>query len=938
MQHWSLSQTSKKCSKTTRVSCLQKKHPATGKKPTRVAVQKLLGVNKDKQRSEFHCEVRGLRASDACKWIVADPKFLKWYNAPTSEQLVILGDMGCGKTVITAHVIEELIHMNTHQLPRPLICYHYCKNDETGKAVYIYSILILQLLDQQEGFKVDFVKWYDNTRTSERLDPAQSSVDLGNFFSTCVKTLDRPLFVVIDGLDECDGESQNELVTLLNSLSKKMPRLKVFFSSRPQEGIENLLYGATQIRWIPSRECDAIIVEHTVKRCLREFPPAIQSLVTERLSGLAQGSAIWVKLTIELIQKRRIKAISPMKAFLANIPSPAALSQIYARLFAHVTAGDLENEQLATSALEILAVARRQLSILELGWAVALNNPCAETRTVEELKDYVDERRVFSLLQPFISLVDFQDVKRRQVRLLHQSLKELILRDVPSNWAQSQSIAKSSLANKRHGQQRQSKLEAALLYVCVKYLLFDEFDQNDLFSEEQETAQTLDELPGFGSFDDSHDDGQQVDSASDQGLEKAQETKYLYYDPSESGFGEFFVYASCFWVDHFRMTTPESLPDTSDIVRLCRAKSKRLQNWAGQHCRPDCTIKPKFAYDSDFLDPLIITSLYGPEIALKKLLQDHNVASKDFLIDSVKQTIQQIIRYGAVIRLCVLFRDPRVGPQVRTLEFFRKVMYEWSESDKQSKEWAVLFDLVFDIFDDLVREEWGNELLCVAACIGCLPIVERLFGEAACNPAMRNKLLRDVKRDCRPRDYHQSVGEAVWWNHVEVLRYLLKQDGIEVHLRHQDSGGFNVFHKVSRCCNPEVVSLLISHFKEGVNQRNNTGDTPLHLVVFQGKSTSGRLETAKVLLTLGGADVRGGYTDESINYQEPLRIATRCGDAAMCRVLVEAGGADPRRALGFGDDGRPYLMDSVHDPDRVESEKLASEVLETLCSLTSLNP
>ena len=188
-----------------------------------------------------------------------------------------------------------------------MICYYYFKDDETGKALYIHSSLILQLLDQQEGFKVDCVKWYDNTRKSELLDPAQSSVNPGKFFSTCVKTLDRPLFVVIDGLDECDGESQNELIALLNSLSKRMLRLRVFFSSRPQEGIENLLYGATQIRWIPSRERDAFIVEHTVKRCLREFPTAIQSLVTERLCGLAQGSAIWVKLTIELIQSGESK-------------------------------------------------------------------------------------------------------------------------------------------------------------------------------------------------------------------------------------------------------------------------------------------------------------------------------------------------------------------------------------------------------------------------------------------------------------------------------------------------------------------------------------------------------------------------------------------------------------------------------------------------------
>ncbi|KAI4268987.1 MAG: hypothetical protein LQ337_007536 [Flavoplaca oasis] len=893
-------------------------------------IQKLLGVTKDKRRSELHCELRELRASDACKWIAADSKFLAWYNAATSERLVIFGNMGCGKTIITAHVIEELIHLNNYRLPRALICYHYCVDNETGKLLYIYSSLILQLLDQQEGLKVEFDKWYDNARESELLNPAQSSVDLGNFFSTCVETLSRELFVVIDGLDECDSGSQKELISLLDSLSKKTSRLKVFFSSRPQEGIESLLQGSTEIRWVPTQERDAIIVGHTVKRCLREFPIAIQSLVTERLSESAQGSAIWVKLTVELIQKRKIQAIGPMKTFLADIPSPAALSQLYAKLFAHLVGDDLDNKQLVSNALEILAVARRPLSILELGWAIALNNPCIGVPTVKALEDYVDEKRALSLLQPFLSQINFQDTKKNQVKLVHHSLKELILREVPSNWAQSQNIG-----DKQRVRKRQPELEAAILHVCVKYLLLDDFNQNDLFSEEGVTAQRLQELPGFGLFDDSDEDDQQLDSpkkSSD--LEKKQEAEQLYYDPSERGFGEFFVYASCFWVDHFKVSAPELLPNTSDIVTLCRAKSKRLQNWIGQYCRPDCTIMPEFDLDSDFLDPLVIVSLYGSEIALKKLLQDHDVGSKEFLIDSVKETIRQIIYRGDISRLRILFRDTQVGPRVRTFGFFCQIMELWARSDRDrhSRELEGLFDLVVDIFDILIRKEWGNEFLCMAVSYGCLPIVERLFEEAAHNLAMRNELLRDLQRDGNRPDHHQSVGEAVWNNHVGVLRYLLRQDGIEVHLRHQDSGGYNVLHKAVRYCNPQVVSLLVSHFKEGVNQANNVGETPLSNVVFNSGSGVGRIESAKILLIQGGADVRAGYTDDPSNWHEPLRMAARYGDVAMCRILVEVGGADPRRVLRIGDDGRPSLMDPG------VSEELASKVLDTLCSFAGISP
>lgn len=208
-------------------------------------------------------------------------------------------------------------------------------------------------------------------------------------------------------------------------------------------------------------------------------------------------------------------------------------------------------------------------------------------------------------------------------------------------------------------------------------------------------------------------------------------------------------------------------------------------------------------------------------------------------------------------------------------------------------------------------------------------MVKRLFGEATRRPAMRDGLLRDVPRDSNCPNYHQSVGEAVWHNRVEILHYLLKQEGIEVHLRHRDSGGYNVLHKAARRCNPEVVSLLISHFPEGVNQSNKNGDTPLRLVVFE-QGPSGRLESAKILLMQGHADVRTGCADELSSWEEPLRMAARNGDIAMCRVLVEVGGADPRRVLKMTD-GHPALIDSVNPQER------ASGVLETLCSLAGID-
>ena len=67
-----------------------------------------------------------------------------------------------------------------------------------------------------------------------------------------------------------------------------------------------------------------------------------------------------------------MSAPARVKSFLQEMPLPDDLSKLYSELFRVTTGGDEENERLVARALEILAVARRPLSILELGWASAL--------------------------------------------------------------------------------------------------------------------------------------------------------------------------------------------------------------------------------------------------------------------------------------------------------------------------------------------------------------------------------------------------------------------------------------------------------------------------------------------------------------------------------------------------------------------------------------
>ena len=887
-----------------------------------------MGYNIETDRSNFHNERRDNLNDVACEWILQHPKFLAWRNESASSQLILFGALGTGKTIVTVYVVEEINRVSKYIVPRFFVCFHYCHTGERGTARYIYSSLIWQLLEQHGCLKVKFDKWYTKLKESGRTSPTESQADLGDFLLSCVESLDRELYILIDGLDECDRETQYELTKLLNNLTLKALKVKVFLTSRFQTKSLDDLRNSRAIIWKPTESRDAEIVEHVVNRRLRESKPIFKSLVKTKLSERAEGSAIWIALTVQLIQKQRISALGPLKSFLNNIPAPVELERLYQRLFAYQTGEDEENVAVASRALETLAVVRRPLNMRELGWVIALQDPrTANVHTVTELEDYVDSKRILDILQPFLLHVDFKDERKRQVELVHKSLQGIILEQPPSEWVLP--YQRQVKPNNRDSSKRVHEIETSLLRACVKYLLMEDFDEINLLSEDQAMVQALDEMPQSGLFDDIDPNTVALES-----IRKDTDKEDEHYDPARRGFGEFFVYASCYWLEHYRTSNQELAPKIKDIIQLCRAGSKRLNNWVGQKCRPDCTILSQNSYDIYLLDSLQILALEGPLLAFQEIVEDLSIDinGADFRHNTLRETIYNILRLGDISRLPILFHAPKFTPVIRNIGIFHQMMKAWSQSDKNFERWSGCFDLIYDICDDVLTEDlWANELLCLAVGSGCLPIVERLFDAATRKPDMKSVMLQNLRREVQPNlpvAYHQSVGEAVWNNHVDVLKYLLKQDGIDTHLKHRDLKGNNVLHKAHRYCNPEVIELLLSCFPEGANHKNEDDDTPLDIILFNPSNSDKQLKSVRLLLQYRNASAKGDE-DRQCTWKEPIRVAARNGNVQMCHLLVEIGDANPRNALKF-ENGQPSLRDPMHFTER------ASDVLETLCSLAGI--
>lgn len=722
-----------------------------------------------KTQSQHHIDLRQLRADEACGFLLEDPALMSWYRAPVSSQLVLLGEMGTGKTVAMAFLVDELNRRSEQLLPQPKVCYYYCRDNGTGETVQVFSCLILSLLEQLLGLKKGFYEWYKRAQASGNFEPSTDPKKLEEFLLMLLQKIDRPIFFIIDGLDECSRISQRTLLRSFSNLSQRTSNLKTMLSSRPQQDILDQLDGMQEISLCRNAKRDAIIVQKAVEDSLYHLSQDVKTYVMEQLSSMAQGSAIWTKMIIRLIELRSIRAIGPMKKFLSDLPLPGELSQLYANLFARCTSDDPENKETASYALRILATARRPLSILELSWATILGTAPLALNTIASLSNLIDHERVLSLIHPFIARVDFSNLEARQIQLIHQSVKEFIVGG-PVDWPSLplQTSSSETAPTDTLPIQQTECLERLLLHICTRYLGLEEVGATELFSETQVAIEALPQSMDLFS------DNIPLAEYNPESSWEAYEEDMIRYDPTERGLGDLFVYASSYWIQHFSAVENKPLPKLSIIENLCQVGSTRLDNWIEQNRRPDCTIQPRFVFDSSLYDPLGITSLYGSESMLREMLRWSDFAETHYLPYSLMEAANQILQWGDLSRLKILLESSH-GWQLLNLDFFRLLLQRRSSRVAPTDEWDLAFDFIDHVLARLVQEQWGNSLLCLATGAGCTPIVERLLVRARKDPELRSELLRGFYDDPR----QNALRIAVQLGNLDMCRLLIYTGGMD---------------------------------------------------------------------------------------------------------------------------------------------------------------
>ncbi|WPB02450.1 uncharacterized protein RHO25_007085 [Cercospora beticola] len=610
---------------------------------TQFEIYQWLGRDKMDRQSELHAQMRELRRADfdsayarnrrysspgeeACAFLLTDETFMQWYASLSVQHLAILGEMGCGKSALVAFLIDELRRRNEHLLPNPKICYYYCLDDGTGQIASILSVLILQLLEQLPGMKLTFYEWY---KKNSGTNPANDGSMLEEFLRMVIIPLDRSLYIIVDGLDECVQATKRTLLRFLEELARSNSRLKILLCSRPYHLLQ--LDATLKLQILPLDRRDRLISRHIVDKQLWHLSEEIREVIAEHLSANACGSAIWIKMMTDLIELEGYTTLPLIQQFLRKMALPGPLSRLYDEVLSRC-AVNAERREHVTLALWILAAVRRPLSIAELAFAVALGLAPSNITTVAALSEMVDEDRTLNMIRPFIAQIDHCDHKKRQIRLLHQSIKDYIVEKLDPEEHIASHAAGPNLCTQLLVGQVAQHTEKCVLNICVRYLLLDEVGTTNLFSQRQCAIDALPQETDL--FED--DIAGAVDFTKDCTWDQW-EANMIRYDPAERGFGEFFAYAACHWVEHLGSIDAEHLPSLADVERLCSAR---------------------FPFDPTLHDPLSIVSLYGSEAVLSGMLERPLVRDR-YHANTAMRAAEQVLRWSPPERVLVLMRSLR---------------------------------------------------------------------------------------------------------------------------------------------------------------------------------------------------------------------------------------------------------------------------------------
>ena len=197
-------------------------------------------------------------------------------------------------------IIEEFEAIQKSGLASLAMFYYDFREDEKKDFRGLLSSILFQLCDQSDSYYTILSKFYSTHR-----DGAQSPSN--DELVQCLKDLldlpgQAPIYVIIDGLDECPNTSlpsqRDKVLLLLEDLvNSKLPNLRICVTSRPETDIKLMLEPLTfcsvslhdesgQKEDIENYIKSIVNTDRRMRRWISEHKQLVIDVLTDRADGM----------------------------------------------------------------------------------------------------------------------------------------------------------------------------------------------------------------------------------------------------------------------------------------------------------------------------------------------------------------------------------------------------------------------------------------------------------------------------------------------------------------------------------------------------------------------------------------------------------------------------------------------------------------------------
>ncbi|KAI1390144.1 ankyrin repeat-containing domain protein [Hypoxylon trugodes] len=416
-----------------------------------------------------------------CEWFRTHEMFKQW-QGKANGLLLVSADPGCGKSVLSRHLIENIPMSND---PTATVCYFFFKDSPEERSLPNAICALLHRLFSSKNF---LASRCENRINDGGLKILSDSTALWGIFEEAINQQDAgQIICVLDALDECDPRDCRILMGLLRSLYLPSPaqkaRIKFLVTTRGypwildnfNEFVPTCIHLSGENKEEKSqiqREIN-LVVEHRLTKLSRQnrLSPEKENLIRKAFQdhGLEQRTYLWVSLVFAALDQNYEDTRERWEKLIQN--PPTSIFEAYRKLLERVKPNDRDRVKVL---LDLILAAERPLTLSEVNIAIYVRDHM-DAYSEDEIDHPSDGNFRRWLVQTCGFFVTEYDDK---VFFIHQTAKEFLLQDTantieyrsdqPGEWKHSTTMT----------QAYRSMAES-----CIAYLSLDIFQSNP-FSKE----------------------------------------------------------------------------------------------------------------------------------------------------------------------------------------------------------------------------------------------------------------------------------------------------------------------------------------------------------------------------------------------------------------------------------------------------------------------